>query len=58
MIPAPQATNGVIVSSAIPQQINDLIEVGIYKRKQENTLSTKKVIKKKERKHALDKKKR
>ena len=52
MIPAPQATNGVIVSSAIPPQIKDLIEVGINKRKQENTLSTKKTIKK--RKHALD----
>ena len=29
-------------------------EVGIYKRKQENTLSTKKTIKKKRQKHALD----
>ena len=31
-------------------------EVGIYKRKQENTLSTRKATKKEERKHALDQK--
>ena len=28
--------------------------MGVYKRKQENTLSNKKAVKKKERKHALD----